>query len=78
MSGVTEVTDERLSTPLAAVGGAVTTALLVAVPAIELLDIEFAALVALPLGFLAGLATLIGVVFNFADLHPVCRRAVVA
>ena len=46
---MTKVTDGRLPTLLAAVGGAVTTALLVAVPVIELFDIEFAALVALPL-----------------------------
>lgn len=70
--------DTRWLAPLAGVGAAATTALLVAVPVIELLATEFSALVALPLGLLAGFATLIGVAFNLADLHPVRRRAVLA
>lgn len=78
MSDVTGPTDVGWLPPVAAVGAAVTTALLVAVPVIELLQTEFSALVALPLGLLAGLATLVGVGFNFASLHPVGRRAVVA
>jgi len=81
MAQTTESTDSttaRWLTVLAALGSAATTLLLVAVPVIELLDTEFAALVALPLGLLAGLAALIGVAFNFANLHPVRRRAVVA
>ncbi|MFC6757450.1 MULTISPECIES: hypothetical protein [Haloarcula] len=71
-------TDARWEGLVVAVGAAATTALLVAVPVIELLETEFSALVALPLGLLAGLATLVGVGFNFASLHPVRRRAVVA
>ena len=63
---------------VAAAGAAATTFLLVAVPVIELLDTEFSALVALPLGLLAGIATLIGVAYNLADLHPVRRRALIA
>jgi len=78
MSDVTDTTDARWLAPLAGIGSAATTALLVAVPVIELLDTEFSALVALPLGLLAGLAALIGVAFNLADLHPARRRAVVA
>ena len=48
-------------TPLAALGAAATTTLLVAVPVVELLATEFSALVALPLGLLAGLGALVGV-----------------
>lgn len=77
-SDVTASTDARWVAPLAGVGAAATTTLLVAVPVIELLATEFSALVALPLGLLAGLATLVGVAFNLADLHPARRRAVVA
>jgi hypothetical protein len=75
---VSDSIDPRWLAPLVAVGAAVTTALLVAVPVIELLATEFSALVALPLGLLAGLATLVGVTFNLTDLHPVRRRAVTA
>ncbi|WP_277542073.1 hypothetical protein [Haloarcula laminariae] len=78
LTGTTDSTDARLPAGLAAVGAAATTALLVAVPLIELLATEFSALVALPLGLLAGLATLVGVAFNFGDLHPVRRRALLA
>jgi len=78
MSDVTDSTGARWLGLVAAVGAAATTALLVAVPVIELLETEFSALVALPLGLLAGLATLVGVAYNFASLHPVRRRAVVA
>lgn len=72
------VTDERGLRFLAALGGAASTFLLVTVPVVELLETEFSALVALPLGLLAGLGALIGIGFNFSDLHPVRRRAVVA
>ena len=75
---MSSTTDARWLAPFAGVGAAATTALLVAVPVIELLATEFAALVALPLGLLAGLATLVGVAFNLADLHSVRRRAVLA
>ena len=78
MRDVTDPTDTRWLALVAAVGAAVTTLFLVAVPVIGLLDIEFSALVALPLGSLAGLATLVGVAVNFSSLHPVRRRAVVA
>jgi len=52
-----EATGTAASWPavLAAVGAALTTFLLVTVPVAELLDLEFSALVALPLGLLAGL-----------------------
>ncbi|QIO24072.1 hypothetical protein [Haloarcula sp. JP-L23] len=65
-------------TPLAAVGGAVTTFLLVAVTVIELVNVEFSALVALPLGLLAGLGTLMAVALNLADLSPERRRLLFA
>jgi len=71
-------TDVRWLRFVAGIGAAATTFLLVAVPIIELLDIEFSALIALPLGLLAGLATLIGVAYNLSDMHPARRRALVA
>jgi len=57
---------------LAAVGAALTTFLLVTVPVVELLDIEFSALVALPLALLAGLGALWRrrAVFAYAAFGP--------
>ncbi len=78
MTDVTDPTDARWLGLLAALGAATTTLLVVTVPVVELLAVEFSALVALPLGLLAGLATLIGVGYNFTTLHPVRRRAIVA
>jgi len=70
--------DARWPAPLAAVGAGATTFLLVAVPVVELLDIEFSALVALPLGLLAGLAASVGVGVSFTALRPARRRALAA
>jgi len=78
VTDVTDPTDARWLGLLAALGAATTTLLVVTVPVVELLAVEFSALVALPLGLLAGLATLIGVGYNFTTLHPVRRRAIVA
>ena len=78
MDDVADTTGLGPSTLLAGVGAAATTFLVVAVPVIELLDIAFAALVALPLGLLAGLAAFMGVALNAAKLHPARRRAVFA
>jgi len=75
-----EATGTAASWPavLAAVGAALTTFLLVNVPVAELLDLEFSALVALPLGLLAGLGALLAVVLGVGPLAPAGRRAVSA
>ncbi|MDS0283612.1 hypothetical protein [Haloarcula onubensis] len=78
MDDVVDTTGLGPSTLLAGVGAAATTFLLIATPLVELLDVAFSALVALPLGLLAGLATFMAVALNAAKLHPARRRAVFA
>ena len=68
----------RLPVGLAAVGAAVTTALVVTVAGIELLELEFGALVALPMGALAGLLVLAAVAVTADGLSPPARRALFA
>lgn len=63
---------------LTAVGGGVTTFLLVAVVVIELLYFEFSALVGIPLGVLAGLAAVAGLWLTFPGLSPVASHAATA
>lgn len=59
---------------LTAVGAGVTTFLLVAVLVIELLDVEFSAIVGLPVGLFVGLAVLVVVWVQFDEATPGTRR----
>jgi hypothetical protein len=60
----------------AAVGAGVTTFLAVAVAVIELLHVEFSALVGLPVGLLVGAATAVVVTARYDALAPPARYAV--
>lgn len=61
--------------PLTVVGAGVSTFLLVAVLAIELLAFEFSAIVGLPVGLLAGLGVTVVLGIRFAALGPLGRHA---
>lgn len=61
---------------LTAVGAGITTFLVVAVLVIELLAIEFSAIVGIPLGLLAGLVVTIGLAVSFDNLNVNTHRAV--
>lgn len=63
---------------LTGVGAGVTTFLLITVAVIELLPFEFSAILGLPVGFLAGLAVLVGFWSIRKDLDPGISRAVSA
>jgi hypothetical protein len=65
-------------TLLTALGAGVTTFLLVTVAVIELLDFEFSAIVALPIGILVGIVVLIGVGVSMSSLSAGGRRFVSA
>lgn len=65
-------------TVLSAAGAGVTTFLLVTVAVIELLAFEFSALIGLPVGFVAGVLVLVGLLTGFDGLRPGVRRAVSA
>lgn len=58
-----------------AFGSAVTTFLLVTVAIIELLDFEFSAIVAIPVGLLAAVVVLIGLLSGLEDASLGLRRA---
>jgi hypothetical protein len=60
---------------LTALGAGVTTFLLVAVFVIEFLDLEFSAIIGLPVGLLAGLAVFAFLWLQFTKLSPGVRRA---
>lgn len=60
-------------TILSAFGVGVTIFLLVAVSIIELLAIEFSAIVGLPVGLLAGLGVFALLLLNYGNLDPVFR-----
>lgn len=66
------MTARKLATTL---GGGLTTGLLVAVIVIETLQIEFSALIGLPLGVLAGGVVAIGLWLRGDDMRPGFRRA---
>jgi hypothetical protein len=59
-----------------AVGAGITGFLVVAVAVIELLNVEFSALVGLPVGLLAGAAVAVGVVARYDSLVGPARHAV--
>ncbi len=61
-----------------AIGAGFTTFLLVAVLVIELSNVEFSAIVGLPVGLLAGIAVGIGIHTALDDLSLGARRAVTA
>lgn len=61
-----------------AIGAGFTTFLLVAVLVIELVNVEFSAIVGLPVGLLAGIAVGIGIHTALDDLSLGARRAVTA
>lgn len=63
---------------LTALGAGLTTGLVVAVLVIEILAVEFAALVGLPVGALAGLVVLVTVAVTFDGLDVMERRALTA
>lgn len=65
-----------LRTALAALGAGIATLLVVAVVVIELLDVEFSAIVGLPVGLLAGLAAFALLTSEYADLGQAPRVAV--
>lgn len=60
---------------LTAAGGGATTFLLVAVLLIELLAVEFSAIVGVPVGLLAGLIASVGLWTGLPELRPGVRRA---
>lgn len=60
---------------LTSVGGGITTFLLVTVVIIELLDMEFSAIIALPIGLLVGLAVLAGIWISIEEMGPGVQRA---
>lgn len=59
--------------PLAIIGGGITTFFVVAVAAIELLDVGFSAIIGLPLGAVAGIGWALVVWASYDEL-PVTRR----
>lgn len=59
-----------------AIGGGVTTFLVVAVAVIELVEVAFSAIVGLPLGLAAGLAAAIGIRYRVGAVRPATRRVV--
>jgi hypothetical protein len=61
---------------LVAPGAAITTTLFVAVAVIELLAVEFSAIVGLPVGVLAGLAVFAAVLAGYGSVGAGARRAV--
>jgi hypothetical protein len=63
---------------LTALGAGLTTGLLVAVLVIEMLAVEFSALVGLPVGILGGLVVLATVAITFDGLDAMERRALTA
>lgn len=67
-----------LRTVLIACGAGLSTTLIVAVVVIELLAVEFSAIVGLPVGLLAGLLVLVGLLLGTDRLGPTARRVVSA
>ena len=65
-----------LRTVLAALGVGIAAFLVVAVAVIELLDIEFSAIVGLPVGVLAGIGAFALLLFGYGDLGRIPRAAV--
>jgi hypothetical protein len=65
-------------TVLTALGAGITTLLLVSVLGIELIPVEFSALVALPLGVVAGLGAVVLVLGSFDQLNHRVQHTVVA
>lgn len=63
---------------LTAIGAGITSVLLVAVLVIELLDMEFSAVVGLPVGLLVGVGVSVGLWVRGDRLSPSTRRATTA
>lgn len=61
-------------TLLTAIGSGITTFLLITVAVIEILDFEFSAIIALPIGLLVGVVVLIGVGVSMSSLSAGLRR----
>jgi hypothetical protein len=65
----------NLRKPITAVGTGITAFLLVAVSVIELLDLEFSALVGLPVGLVAGIVSFVLVLLRHDDAEEPVRWA---
>ncbi|MDZ7689428.1 MAG: hypothetical protein U5J64_12100 [Halobacteriales archaeon] len=63
----------NLRRPITAVGAAITAFLVVAVSVIELLDIEFSALVGLPVGLIAGMVVFVLLLLRHDDADEPVR-----
>jgi hypothetical protein len=63
---------------LTAIGAGITTFLLVAVSVIELLDMEFSAIIGLPVGLLVGVVVFVGLWIRGDELSLGVRRAATA